>query len=108
MTEFGASYLAYAQAVAGRPVVQFEEFCRQPERELERLCGWLGIAYSSAFLEGFRTFDRCTGDNRLATASRAGRSRQIEVLPESRNDPAWTLASRDPACRAADEIFGYV
>jgi hypothetical protein len=107
VTEFGASYLAYAQAVAGRPVVQFEEFCRQPQRELERLCGWLGIAYSSTFLEGFSTFDRCTGDNRLATASRAGRSRQIEVLPESGNDPAWTRASRDPACRAADEIFGY-
>jgi hypothetical protein len=105
--EFGASYLSYAQALAGRPVVQFEEFCRQPQRELEKLCDWLGVAYSPSFLEDFRTFDRCTGDNRLPAASRAGSSEHIEVLPESRDTPAWAVASRDPACRAADAIFGY-
>jgi hypothetical protein len=108
VAEFGSAYLTYARAVAGRPVLQFEEFCREPEPRLETLCGWLGIAYSSSFLEGFRTFDRCTGDNRLADASRGGRSHQIEVLPEFQDSLAWAMASRDPSCRAADEIFGYV
>ena len=107
VAQFGASYLAYAQAVAGRPVLRFEEFCREPQREIEKLCGWLGVAYSDAFLEGFRTFDRCTGDIGLA-ASRAGRSPQIEILPEARESPAWTRASGNPACRAADELLGYV
>jgi hypothetical protein len=107
VADFGAAYLAYAQAVAGRPVVQFEELCREPQRELEKMCGGLGVAYSSSFLEGFSTFDRCTGDNRLAVPSRAGRSQRIEVVPERRDDPAWMRASRDPACRAADAIFGY-
>lgn len=104
---FGACYLAYAQAVAGRPVVRFEEFCREPKGELRKLCEWLGVAYSDSALEDFRDFDRCTGDNRLAVPSRAGRSERIEVLPEDRGSPAWVAASRDPSCRAADEIFGY-
>jgi hypothetical protein len=107
VAQFGASYLAYAQAVAGHPVVRFEELCREPQRELEKLCGWLGVAYSDAFLEGFRTFDRCTGDTGVV-ASRAGRSPQIEVLPEARESPAWVMASGNPSCRTADEMLGYV
>jgi len=105
--KFGERYLAYARAVAGRPLIRFEEFCREPKREMQKLCGWLGVAYADSFLEGFRAFDRCTGDNRVAAASRGGRSERIEVLPENRHTPAWAAASQDAACRAADEIFGY-
>lgn len=104
---FGAAYLAYARVMDGRPVIRFEEFCREPQRELARLCGWLGIAYSDGFLEGFPAFDRCTGDNRVSVSSRAGSSERIEVLPENRGSPAWVAAARDAACREADQVFGY-
>jgi hypothetical protein len=106
-SEFGASYLAYARAVAGRPIVRFEDLCRAPCRELARLCAALGVAYSDAFVQDFAAFDRCTGDNLLPVPSRAGRSTRVEVVAEPEGDPAWIAAQADPSCREADAMFGY-
>jgi hypothetical protein len=105
--EFGAAYGAYARAVAGRPLVQFEAFCAEPRREMERLCGMLGASYAESFLRDFSSFDRCTGDNQLATPSRAGRSDHIVSLPDDPSAASWKAAAADAQCRAADEIFGY-
>jgi hypothetical protein len=105
--EFGAFYLAYATAVAGRPVVRLDELCQEPEREMEKLCGWLGVSYSRSFLGDFSRFERCTGDNLIAPLAAPGRSGRIEVVPDRRDEPAWISASRDPGCREADILFGY-
>ena len=105
--EFGAAYGAYARAVAGQPIFQFEVFCAEPRREMERLCLMLGAAYAESFISDFSSFDRCTGDNRLAMPSRAGRSDRIVVLPDNRDSFPWKAAAADAQCRAADELFGY-
>jgi hypothetical protein len=105
--DFGTAYAAYAQAVAGRPVFQFERFCADPPRELRRLCEVIGAAYADSFLSDFSTFDRCTGDNQLASRSRARRADRIVALPDNRDSPAWRAAAADPQCRVADKIFGY-
>jgi hypothetical protein len=104
---FGAAYGAYARAVAGQPLFQFERFCAEPKGELGRLCETLGAVYDDNFLDDFRSFDRCTGDNQLSTPSRAGRSDRIVCLPENHGSPAWQAAAADAGCRAADEILGY-
>ena len=105
--DFGAAYGAYARAVAGYPIFQFERFCADPRGELRRLCDVLGAAYAESFLADFRSFDRCTGDNQLASPSRAGQSERIVSLPENRGTAAWRAAAADPDCRRADELFGY-
>jgi hypothetical protein len=107
VAEFGAAYATYARAVAGQPVVQFETFCAHPQREMERICGILGAAYAENFVSDFSTFDRCTGDNQLATPSRAGGSESIVPLPDNDDSPAWKAAAADANCRIADELFGY-
>jgi hypothetical protein len=106
--EFGVAYAAYARAVADQPVVQFETFCNHPEREMERICRLLGAAYAQNFVSDFSTFDRCTGDNQLATPSRAGGSKEILPLSDNDDAPAWKAAAADANCRIADELFGYI
>ena len=105
--EFGRCYLAYARTVSGLPRFRFERFCESPQAELSRLCQSLGVAYDDGFVTGFARFDRCTGDNSLAVASRAGRSDRIMALSDDTTSAAWSAARADPNCEEADRLLGY-
>ncbi|MEW5975383.1 MAG: sulfotransferase family protein [Acidobacteriota bacterium] len=104
---FGAAYLAYAKSVAGFPIFHFEEFCANPFEVFRRLGSELGSYFAETFASDFKDFDRCTGDNRLLSPSRAGKSEVIVRLSENEDSPQWRAAQGEPNCREADSILGY-
>ncbi len=105
--QFATAYLAYAKEVSRFPIFQFEKFCADPVPELRNLCEALDCRFSESFLASFSRFDRCTGDNTLAAASRAASSDRIVPVPERKDSEAWVLAESNTACREADRLFGY-
>jgi glycosyltransferase involved in cell wall biosynthesis len=105
--EFGSCYLAYAKAVAKYPVFHYESFCREPEKELRRICDVLGVKYSDTFVTEFSKFTKCTGDNTLLQPSRGNYLERITVLESRQESESYIIASLDKNCLEADQLLGY-
>ncbi|MEP0857776.1 glycosyltransferase [Trichocoleus sp. DQ-U1] len=105
--DFGTYYLAYAQAVSRYPVFHYENFCREPEKELKRICDTLDINYNDSFLTEFSKFEYCTGDNTLLTSSRGNKLEKITVMKSNHECEAYLAASLDADCQQADKLLGY-
>jgi glycosyltransferase involved in cell wall biosynthesis len=105
--EFGSCYLAYAEAVSAYPVFHYERFCREPEKELKRMCEVLGVNYCDTFVTEFSKFIRCTGDNTLFQPSRGNQLEKISVLASHHDSESYIAASLDKNCLKADKLLGY-
>ena len=105
--EFGVCYLAYAQAVSAYPVFHYESFCREPEKELKRMCEVLDINYCDTFMTEFSKFTYCTGDNTLSQLSRGAGLEKITVLKSNQDSESYIVASLDTNCLEADKLLGY-
>jgi len=105
--EFGNCYLAYAKAVSKYPVFHYESFCKEPEKELKRMCDVLGVNYSDTFITEFSKFTQCTGDNTLLQPSRGSKLEKITVLESRKESEPYITASLDKNCLQADKLLGY-
>ena len=105
--EFGTCYLAYAQAVSNYPVFHYESFCREPEKQLNKMCEVLGVNYCDRFVTEFSKFTRCTGDNTLSQRSRGAGLEKITPLKSHHESEFYMAASLDKNCVKADKLLGY-
>ncbi len=83
--DFFANYSAYVEAIHERqlPIFRYENFCRDPEQTLRRICSLAGLPFSHRF-HGFASFTKVNGDVQHKQGSRGVRHRQIVPMPRKR------------------------
>jgi hypothetical protein len=95
---------AFAELAAQTGFVRYEDFTREPEAELSRLCAGLGVPYDSGWRDRYRGYANVTGDPE-ATSRMVG-----EIRPSRRREPAADMHERFGASedyRKACELLGY-
>lgn len=88
------------------PVFRYEDFCADPDGQMEAICRALDIPYDPVYRE-FAAFERVRGDRRVAH-SRGYRSSRIRDLPRRQIAGAhirWLNRCAD--MKAANRIAGY-
>lgn len=78
---------AFAELAAEVGLVRYEDFTRDPDAELARLCAGLGVDYDPTWRDRYRTYANTTGDEETLARSIG------EIRPALRRD-------LDPAIRA--------
>lgn len=107
--DFFRNYVRYAEAVrqSGFPLLKFEEFCREPESEMRRLCEMTGLSYDAQFLH-FHDFHHVLGDLQMRRPSRGVRQEAIRPLPRMHipgRDIRWCEGNAD--MKEANALFSY-
>ncbi len=102
-------YLAYVKALqaTGAPLFKFEDFCRDPEAVLRRICQAIDIPFDPRWSE-FDRVDQVRGDVSVKGGSRGARAHNIAPLPRKyapRELRDWL--NHCPAIRQANELLGY-
>ena len=82
---FFEAYKTYVQEITrqGLPMFKYEDFCREPEKILRRICSEVDIGFSGSFKD-YITLDKVTGDNLMKPASRGVRQQIIQPLKRQR------------------------
>ena len=102
---FLKGYRHFAEMAAETGFVRYEDFTRDPDAALRRLCRLLDLGFDPGYAQRWATWDRITGDG---DASRGGGAAQICPLPPWPTPPAMLarLGEREDYRRAL-ELLGY-
>lgn len=95
---------AFAALAAEIGFVRYEDFTRDPDAELRRLCERLGAPYDGGWRRGYRTYAKVTGD--AETMARA----VGEIRPARRREPEPAVLERFRASEdyaEACRLLGY-
>lgn len=108
LDEFANSYMEYARAVAGFPIVHMEALRARPDAVLTEILRRfnLDVADRQLLLDNFHAFQACTGNTTLRGSSRSAAA--LQILPPE------TLLPLEPSCSGvhrglieADRLLGY-
>jgi predicted nucleic acid-binding Zn-ribbon protein len=104
---FGEIYHGYAQKVSKYQIFHYEDFCKNPPKILKEICRCLNINYDDAFIDSFKDYSFCTGDNQLVNPSRGYDLENIKELPplEDSHSRAEIRANRNLAI--SDRLLKY-
>ncbi len=98
--EYCQRYRAFLDEHRAFPVVRHEDFTAHPEREMRRVCDWLGLEYSEKFLETFHIFDFSgdggRGGKRIEARTRKPEARKIISKAACREVAKIRLPSGEP------------
>jgi len=85
MEQFFKYYLAYVNKIVSLqiPIFKYEDFCRNPEKQLQQICDYAGLKYSESFRE-YKYFDKIHGDIQLQEDSRGIRQGVIAPIKRKR------------------------
>lgn len=96
--------LAFAELAAEVGFVRYEDFTREPDAQLVRLCEGLGVEYDAGWSERYHSYSQVTGDESASAASIGA------IRPAKRHslDPeiAEAFTASDDYARAC-ELTGY-
>ena len=83
---FFYGYRRYAEAI-GERYVQYEEFTRNPESTMQKICEFLDLKYDAGFLDRWHTNTAITGDNKKSSrGTSTSEASRIRPLPRREHD----------------------
>lgn len=86
--EFFLGFRRYVEAI-GPDFVRYEDFTKDPERQMPRICGMLGVGYDPGFRVRWHENENITGDNKNSSrGSQKDNAHLIQTLPRRAVDPA--------------------
>jgi hypothetical protein len=106
---FTMQYERYLDALhhAHIPIFKYEDFTRNPETEMQRLCRTVGLPYSDDFLN-YSQWHSVKGDMQRMTGSRGLWDAGIRTLPRKRIAPSQQAQlAKDPGMAVLNERMGY-
>ena len=107
LTMFAEHYDAYLQAVADCPKVQLEEFTRNPDATLRRICEVLGLDFPPKFKDEFHGKETVTGNNTLKNKPPSASATRI-TPGNAAPTPAQNGSARERSVFAGlDALAGY-
>jgi hypothetical protein len=102
---FLMGYRRFAEMAAETGFVRYEDFTREPDAALRRLCGLLDLDFDPAYALRWAGWNRITGDG---ADSRGGGEPRIRPLPPWPTSPAMLARlAEQPDYRKALALLGY-
>lgn len=90
------------------PVFKFEDFCRTPKKELQKICNYLEIPYDESFTTKFSEFKKVNGDTQIKKGSRGGKSKTIRPISRKIIEPSHIqIIESNKFFRECNEMFDY-
>ena len=76
------SYLLYVKAILKKkiPIFKYEDFCRNPELIIKKICDYSGLEYSDSY-QNYASFENVNGDVQINGGSRGMKQGKIKLLP---------------------------
>ena len=101
---FLVGYHRFALEAADAGFIRYEDFTRDPDGELGRLCAMIGIAFDPGYRQRWHAVETITGD------SIADRATATDIRPDLRQPDSQELAAFEglPLYEESLEILGYV
>lgn len=104
--DFLAGYRHFAEQCVRTGFIRYEDFTREPVKEMRKLCGHLKLNFDARFIDRWHHNRRVTGD--MSGTSRGARLREIRPLPQQPVDPVLLGRFQDnPDYRHAIALLGY-
>lgn len=79
---FFAEYLKYVKAIVKEniPMFKYEDFCKDPDHIIKKICDYTGIEYSDSY-KNYSSFTTVNGDVQRTSPSRGAKQSFIRTLP---------------------------
>ena len=108
--QFSLYYLKYLEQIKrlDYPVFKYEDFCKNPDSELQKICKKIGVNFNIKALNSPNEYNNVTGDNQMPKVSRGRKLNDIQVL-KRKQIPASFLekGNADKLLSLANEECGY-
>ena len=75
LADYLRGYLRFLEDNKGLPVMRYEDFCQQPEKNMQVFCTAAGLDYDAAFIQKWAAYEQITGD------SASGAGQRENILP---------------------------
>jgi len=107
LDRFAGQYRAFLRAVEGCPKFYLEEFTRDPDAVLRRICAALSLEFPPGFATEFHGQTHVTGNTTLQKPPPSATSARITSLPRSARPRERLPAGSRDVLAALDALAGY-